>query len=172
MVGQKLISACFGLALALALAVSTGALAQSGSDKDSDGKFTAIAIVTGDLNWFKLFESPKTPVIKGKDVFGPGEQGTVALIFSNAKPNGGTVRVECDISAFDPKGSSVVADDAVCYEGPFYGENVLTPALLDLRFKIGKNDPDGRAGFKITLHDVNSGRRVTLNVAFEQDTGK
>jgi hypothetical protein len=172
MPGHRIISACLALALVALLALSTSAQAQSGADKASSGRFTGIAIVTGDLKWFRLFESPEPPEIRGKDVFRPGERGTVALIFSNAQPRGGIVRVECDITAFDPKGSSVIVDDAVCYEGPFYGDNVLTPALLDLQFEIGKNDADGLAGFKIVLRDVNSGRRVNLAVAFDQDTGK
>lgn len=170
--GPGIVSACLGLALAALLATSSPTLGQSASDKDSDGPFTGLAIITDDLKWYKLFESPKTPVLSVKDVFGPNERGALALIFSNAQPRNGVVKVECDVTAFDPRGKKPIVDDGACYDGPFYGENILVPALLDLQFETSKEDPPGRAGFTVTMHDVHSGRKVKLTVAYELEAGK
>lgn len=147
------------------------ALAQDGSDQKHDGKFTGIAIVTGDLKWFELFNKPETPQLSGKDKFRPGERGAVALIFSNAEPRQGQIKIECDITAFDPERTTQVLESGTCYEGPYYGDNILTPALIDLQFEIGQDDPAGRSGFRITARDAYSGRSVKLSVAFTQDTG-
>ena len=164
---MRALAAAFLLAFA---GFSAGALAQDGADQKHDGKFTGIAMVTKDLKWFELFTKPETPEIRGHDKFGPGERGAVALVFSNAEPRQGIIKIECDIAAFDPEGSKQVLDSGVCYEGPYYGNNVLHPALLDLQFEIGDDDPAGRAGFRITARDVHSARSVKLNVAFTQET--
>ncbi len=150
---------------------ASAALAQDGADQKHDGKFTGIAIITDDLKWFDLFSKPETPRIHGKRAFAPGERGALALAFSNAEPQQGIVRIECDITAFDPDGSSEVAKAAPCYEGPYYGDNILTPALLDLQFEIGEDDTEGRTGFRIAARDVHSGRSVKLSVAFTRGTG-
>lgn len=163
--------AWLGMGLA-ALLASSPALAQSGMDKDSDGAFTGIAIVTDDLKWFKLFESPKTPQISGQDVFRPNDRGALALIFSNAEAKRGVVRIECDVTAFDAKGSNRIVDGAACYEGPAYPDNVLVPALLDIQFEIEDTDPAGPAGFKVVMRDMHSGREVQLKVGFDQDTAR
>jgi hypothetical protein len=162
--------------LAFVLAASLGnaaALAQSSqtTDKESDGSFTGIALITDNLSWYELFQRPEPPEISGKDQFGTGERGSLAIIFSNAQPREGTVRVECDIRAFDPNGSRTVIESGLCYEGPYAGDNILHPGLLDIQFEIGPNDPPGRAGFEITLRDANSPRSVTLTVEFTQGTG-
>jgi hypothetical protein len=159
------------LLLAATLAGFSPVLAQDDADQKHDGKFTGIAMVTKDLKWFELFSKPETPEIRGAGKFVPGERGAVALIFSNAEPRGGKIKIECDVTAFDPDGSSQVAKSASCYDGPYYGDDILTPALLDIQFEIGKDDPDGKAGFHITARDVYSGRSVKLSVTFVQDTG-
>ncbi len=171
--GRRPMRAALG-GLVLALLVSGAALAQSpgGTDKQSDGRFTAIAIVTDNLAWHDLFRRPEPPQISGKSRFGPGDPGAVAIVFSNATPREGNVRVECDVTAFDPAGSSVVVDSGVCYEGQYYGDDVLHPVPLDLQFAVGPNDLSGRAGFEVTLRDVYASRSVELNVDFMQDTGK
>jgi hypothetical protein len=167
----RIVSALLGLVLVAMLAVAPTAASDTSVNKQNDGKFTGIAMVTSDLKWFKLFESPKTPEIKGKDSFRPGEWGAIAVIFANAEPRKGVVKVECDITAFDPKGSTVILKGGKCYEGPYYGDFVLTPVLIDLHFEIKADDAPGRAGFKITLRDVYSKRSVKLTVDFQQDTG-
>ena len=158
------------LIFAALLMGTSSVLAQDGSDTQSDGKFTGIAIITGDVKWFDLFAKPETPHIQGQDKFGPGERGALAIIFSNAKPRGGIVKVECDIIAYDPEGTKPVVKSGKCYEGPYYGDNILHPALLEIQFEGDKDDPAGRAGFEITLRDVYSGRSVKLSVAYEQVT--
>lgn len=157
-------------ALVLAASISGPLLAQqdSGADKDSDGQFTGLAIITDDAKWYEQFARPETPQISGKSSFGPGEEGSLALIFSNAEPKDGTAEIRCDITAFDPEGSRQVANDNVCYKGPYYGPNILHPTLVDLRFAMGEDEPEGTAGFKITMRDVHSGRVVDLNVSFTQ----
>jgi len=162
------------VAFVLAVSLGNAASAQSSlsTDKRSDGAFTGIALITDDLSWYELFQRPEPPRISGEDQFGPGERGSLAIIFSNAEPNGGTVRVECDIRAFDPKGSRIVIESGLCYEGPYGGDNVLHPALLDIQFEIAPDDPAGQAGFEITLRDANSTRMVTLTVEFTQRTGE
>jgi len=162
------------LALALVLpGIGAVALAQSsGSDKQSNGTFTGIALITGDLSWYELFRRRETPHIRGQDHFKPGERGALAIIFSNPKPHEGVVRVICDVTAFDPQGSQLVVDSGPCYEGPYLGPNILHPALLDLQFEIGANDPSGRAGFEIALRDGHSGRQVDLAVSFTQGAGE
>ena len=144
----------------------------SESDKKSDGQFTGIALITDDPGWYESFQRPETPRITGRDHFGPGESGVLAVIFSNATPRQGMLKVTCAITAFDPKGSHALAVSQPCYEGPFAGPNILHPAQLDLRFKIGPDDPAGQAGFKITLHDAYSGREVHLAVSFAQGSGQ
>ena len=160
------------LALVALLGSTMGAAAQSSTDKQSDGQFTGIALITSNLRWYELFERPEPPRITGVDHLKAGEHGALAIIFSNAEPRNETVRVECDVTAFDPGGSSPVVKSGVCYEGPYHGDNVLHPALLDLQFAMGANDPPGRAGFKITLRDAYSSRKVKLNVVFTQGPGK
>ena len=82
------------------------------------------------------------------------------------------MKIECDITALDPKGSSVVARSATCYEGQYGGDNVLHPALLDLQFEVTENDKAGRAGFEIVLRDAYSTRSVVLHIYYEQDTAR
>lgn len=158
------------LALVASLGTFAAALAQSpGSyDKRSDGRFTGMAFITDDPRWYELLMRPELPKFEVQDEFGPGETGALAIMFSNAEPRQGTVRIECDVTALDPTGSSLVVDGGVCYEGPYNGDNILHAALLDLQFKIGPNDPRGQSGFAITLRDVHSSRSVKLNVAFTQ----
>jgi hypothetical protein len=153
--------------------VAGAAAAQSpdGHDKQSDGQFTGIVMVTDDLNWYDRFQRPEPPEISGRDRFEAGERGSLVIIFSNAEARGGTAKVTCDITAFDPEGEHLVAEDALCYEGRYAGANILHPALLDLRFEIGPSDPEGKAGFRVTLRDAHSGREVDLEVAFTQGAG-
>jgi hypothetical protein len=160
-------SRVLGLAVVALLASTAGVLAQ-GADKQSDGRFTGYAAITDDLKWYDRFQRPETPAIHGQDLFKPGDRGSLVILFSNAEPRQGAVKVECDIVSFDPKGSSKVVDAGTCYEGPYHGDNIFHPALLDLQFEIGENDPAGAAGFNVTLRDVNSGRSVDLSVAFKQ----
>lgn len=152
---------------AFATALATPSAAE-GTDKDSDGAFTGIALITDDPRWYDLFAQPETPNISGKDEFAPGDRGALALVFSNAEAKDGAVRVTCDVTAIDPSGSKLIVDDGPCYEGPYNGDNILHPVLLDLQFEIGPDDPAGRAGFEITLTDVHSGREVQLAVDFTQ----
>jgi len=150
---------------------STAAFAQSvdrGLDKASDGQFTGLLLVTENLDWYDMFQRPEPPAFDGKEHFGPGEKGSLAIIFSNAEPQDGVVRVLCDITARDPDGSRQIADNQPCYEGPFLGPNILHPALLDLRFEMGADEPAGEAGFDVTLRDAGSGRQVDLSVSFTQ----
>jgi hypothetical protein len=169
---RRRIVRCGMAAVVAFLGWTAGGLAQDGSDQQNDGSFTGIAIVTSDTTWWELFQRPETPHIQGKDSFAVGDRGAVAIIISNAEPRSGKIRVECDITAFDPKGRSVIVQSGACYNGPFGGVGVLHPTMLDLQFEITDEDPAGRAGFEIVLRDVYSGRKVELNVAFEQDTGK
>lgn len=157
-------------ALVLAAGMSGPLLAQqdAGFDKDSDGQFTGLAIITDDAKWYEQFARPETPQITGKSSFGPGEAGALALLFSNAKPQDGAAEIRCDITAFDPEGSRQIANGDVCYKGPYLGPNILHPTLVDLRFAMGQDEPEGKAGFKITMRDVHSGRTVDLNVSFTQ----
>ena len=157
------------VALSLALLLLSGtALAQSSNDKASDGEFTGIALITDDPNWYQMFQRPETPQIRGVDRLAGGERGTLAIIFSNAEPRGGVVSIVCDVTAFDPAGSRLIVDSGPCYEGPYAGPNILHPALLDLSFGVGQDEPEGKAGFKITLRDAHSGREVELEVGFTQ----
>lgn len=142
----------------------------SNSDKQSDGKFTGIALITDDAAWYEKFQRPEIPQINGRDHFSAGQRGALAVIFSNAKPLKGMIKVLCDVTSFDSEGSRVLAKSAPCYEGPDAGTNVLYPTLLDLNFKIGPKD-NGQAGFAVTLHDVHSGRAVDLKVSFAQGDG-
>lgn len=146
--------------------------ADGGIDKVSDGDFTGLLLVTDDLDWYAMFQRPEPPSFEAKEHFGPGEEGSLAIIFSNAEPRDGVVRVLCDITAHDPEGSRQVADDHLCYEGPFFGPNILHPALLDLRFEIGDDEPAGQSGFSVTLHDAHSDRAVDLEIAFTQGSGQ
>jgi hypothetical protein len=149
-----------------------GPAAAEGTDKDSDGAFTGIALITDDPRWYDLFAQPETPNISGKDEFAAGDRGALALVFSNAEARDGVVRVTCDVTAFDPSGSELIVNDGPCYEGPYNGDNILHPALLDLQFEIGPDDPTGRAGFEVTLRDAYSGRTVDLRVEFSQRGGE
>jgi hypothetical protein len=169
------ISVIIVVAIVVALLIGAPAtVAQSlrSTDKQSDGRFTGIAIITDDIGWYELFKRPETPRIRGQDRFGPRKTGALAIIFSNAEPRDGTVRIECDVTAFDPDGSSVVVNAGVCYEGPYFGDNVLHPALLDIRFDVSAEDPPGRSGFEIALRDTASRRSVSLTVDFMQNTGE
>ena len=152
-------------------AAATQSLADS-ADKGSDGDFTGIALITDDAAWHRQFQQAQTPQISGQDHFGPGDRGTLALIFSNAEPRQGIVRIACDVTAYDPGGERMIVASGPCYEGPYAGPNILHPTLLDLTFTIGADDPPGEAGFKITLHDENSGRSVNLDVSFTQGAGE
>lgn len=159
------------LAVLLALGGAGAAFSQAadtGMDKQSDGRFTGIAVVTDNIDWYDMFQRPEPPQFDGKSHYGPGEQGSLAIIFSNPEPRDGVVRVLCDITARDPAGARQVAADAVCYEGPYLGPNILHPALLDLRFETGDDEPAGQAGFSVELRDAHSGRAVTLDVSFTQ----
>lgn len=154
---------------------STAAFAQpadGGIDKASDGQFTGLLLVTDNLGWYEMFLRPEPPSFEAKAHFGPGEKGSLAIIFSNAEPRDGVVRVLCDITAHDPDGSRQVANDQLCYEGPFFGPNILHPALLDLRFEIGDDEPSGQSGFSVTLLDAYSDRTVDLGIAFTQGAGQ
>ena len=48
----------------------------------------------------------------------------------------------------------------------------LGQSASDLQFETSKEDPAGRAGFTVTMHDVHSGRKVKLTVAYELEAGK
>ena len=161
-----------GLAALAMHAATTNAFAQSDYDKQSDGQFTGLALITDDPNWHLQFQRPSTPAIDGRDHFKAGESGTLALIFSNAEPRQGNVKIVCDVIAFDPQGSRKIVDAGPCYEGPYAGPNILHPTLLDLNFTIGPNDPKGLAGFRIVLRDAYSDRKVELAVAFTQGEGQ
>jgi hypothetical protein len=160
--------------LALLAMLGGSAVAESGNagsaDKQSDGAFTGLAMLTDDPEWYTQFQRPETPQINGRDHFDAGELGVLAILFSNAEPRDGVVKVMCDITSFDPDGSQLVVDSGPCYEGPYNGPNILHPALLTLNFRIGPDEPAGRAGFEITLRDAYSGRAVDLAVAFTQGT--
>ena len=163
------------LAGLLALGSAHTALAQApdtGMDKQSDGRFTGIAVVTDNVDWYEMFQRPEPPQFDGKGHYGPGDRGSLAIIFSNPEPRNGVVRVLCDIVARDPAETRRVASEAVCYEGPYLGPNILHPALLDLRFEMGADEPAGQAGFSVTLNDAYSGRAVTLDVSFTQGPGR
>ena len=143
-----------------------------GTGKKSDGRFTGIALITDNARWYELFRRPEPPRIRGKSDFARGERGTLALIFSDAEPRNGRANIVCDVTAFDTAGSRVVVKSSPCYEGPYHGPNVLHPALLDIQFTIGPDDPVGRAGFRVTMRDAHSGRKVELAVFFSQGTAK
>jgi len=156
------------LVLAGGLALPSSAQPDNGMDKQSDGQFTGLAFITDDAKWYELFDRPETPQLSGKSHFGPNEKGALALIFSNAEAKNGEVEIRCDIQAFDPEGSREIADNDVCYKGPFRGPNILIPTLLDLRFGMGPDEPNGTSGFSVTMRDVHSGREVDLEVSFTQ----
>lgn len=157
-----------------ALAMVCGTLvaaAQPGDgsiEKASDGPFTGLLLVTDNLDWYDMFQRPEPPSFEAKEHFVPGEKGALAIIFSNAEPRDGIVRVMCDITTYNPQGSQQVAANQICYEGPFNGPNILHPALLDLKFEMADDEPAGEAGFSVTLRDANSGRAVDLDVSFTQ----
>lgn len=156
---------------AIVLLATLAASAQSpdrGMDKASDGAFTGLLLVTDNLDWYDMFQRPEPPSFEAKEHFVPGEKGALAIIFSNAEPSDGVVRVMCDISTYNPDGRQQVVDNQLCYEGPFYGPNILHPALLDLKFEMADDEPAGEAGFSVTLRDTNSGRSVDLDIAFTQ----
>lgn len=163
-----------GLVFLASLGMSAIAAAQPDAafDKRSNGRFTGQAFVTDNLDWYEMFSRPEVPRVNMKSQFAPGESGSLGIIFSNAEAREGTVRVECDVTALDPEGSRVVVSAGVCYEGPYFGDNILHPALLDLRFRIGADDPPGKSGFKVTLRDAHSRRSVNLQVTFMQGKGK
>ena len=140
----------------------------NGIEKASDGPFTGLLLVTDNLDWYGMFQRPEPPSFESKEHFVPGEKGSLAIIFSNAEPRDGIVTVMCDINSRNPQGSQQVAENQVCYEGPFYGPNILHPALLDLKFEMAADEPAGEAGFSVTLRDANSGRVVNLDVSFTQ----
>ena len=141
-----------------------------GHDKQSDGRFTGIAMITDDVSWYDLFARPEAPQISGRDVFTPGVRGSLVLIFSNAEARDGNAQVECDITAFYPEGKRVVVvEGGVCYQGPYRGDGILHPALIDLQFEVEAGDPAGRSGFEITMRDDNSNREVELTVAYTQE---
>ena len=159
----------FSSALVVACGLTSFAQAAGeGLDKASDGAFTGLLLVTDDLEWYDMFQRPEVPNFPGKEHFGPGEDGSLAIIFSNAEPRDGEVRVLCDIAARDPRGSRSIAVDQVCYEGPFHGPNILHPALVDLSFAMAEDEPAGVAGFDVTLRDANSQHTVNLSVSFTQ----
>lgn len=136
------------------------------ADKQSDGRFTGLAFITDDIVWYEQFQRPEVPEISVRDRFTAGEQGALAIIFSNAEPRNGVVRVTCSITSYDPEGSRLLVDAGLCYEGPFAGPNILHPSLLELKFEVGPEDLPGRSGFQITLRDAHSGRKVNLEVSF------
>jgi hypothetical protein len=140
----------------------------SSADKQSDGRFTGIAMITDDLKWYQLFSRPEAPRISGADHLAAGSRGALALVFSNAEPRDGTVKVICDVATFDPDGSQVIVNSGLCYEGPYFGPNVLHPVQMDLTFGIASDEPEGKAGFKVKLRDAHSGRKVNLLVTFIQ----
>ncbi len=156
------------LAVLLCTAAVLAQSADRGMDKASDGQFTGLLLVTDNLDWHDMFQRPEPPSFEAKQHFIPGEKGSLAIIFSNAEPRNGIVRVMCDISTRNPEGSQQVAADQVCYEGPSYGPNILHPALLELKFEMGDDEPAGDAGFAVTLRDAHSGRSVDLDVSFTQ----
>lgn len=157
----------------LLLGLVSTALAQSDHDKQSDGRFTGLAFITEDVRWYEQFSQPEMPVIDGKNRFQPGERGALALIFSNAEPRNGEVRIECEILAIQPDGKRTsVGDPKACYRGPYFGDNILHPTLVDLQFEVAEGDPSGQAGFQITMRDAHSGRKLTLNVAYQQEQGR
>lgn len=137
-------------------------------DKASDGAFTGLAFVTGDLKWFEQFQRPEAPTINGKNHFSPGESGAIATLFSNAKSTNGRVRVACEITAFDPDGTSRSFPPGMCYDGPAFPPNTLYPSLMDINFTITKEDTYGLAGFKILMRDLNADKSVQLQVSFIQ----
>ena len=59
-------------------AMAGSALAQpiDGHDKQSDGRFTGIAMITDDLDWYDRFQRPEPPEISGRDRFEAGEAGS------------------------------------------------------------------------------------------------
>jgi hypothetical protein len=151
----------------------SAALGQSDYDKQSDGKFTGLAFITEDVRWYEQFSQPEMPAIDGKNRFLTGERGALALIFSNAEPKDGEVRIECEIVAIEPNGQrTAVGDPQACYRGPYFGDNILHPTLVDLQFEVAEGDPSGQAGFQITMRDVYSGRQLELNVAYQQEQGR
>ena len=153
----------------LGVGVSLGQSANgSSADKRSDGRFTGIAMITDDLKWYRLFSRPETPRISGADHLPAGAEGVLALVFSNAEPRDGTVKVICDVASFDPDGSQVIVKSGLCYDGPYFGPNVLHPVQMDLTFGIASDEPEGKAGFKVKLRDAHSGRKVNLLVTFTQ----
>lgn len=168
----RFLAGLFALVSALPGSSAVALTEAPGSDKQSDGIFTGIALITDDPSWHALFQRPETPHVRGQDHFEPGQRGVLAILFSNAEPRQGVVRVICDVTAFDPRGSQLVVDSGPCYEGPFLGPNILHPALLDLQFEIGRDDPEGRGGFEITLRDAHSDREVDLEVSFTQGAGE
>lgn len=156
------------LAVLLGTAVASAQSANQDIAKASDGQFTGLLLVTDNLAWYEMFQRPEPPTFEAKDHFERGQKGSLAIIFSNAEPRDGIVRVMCDISTHNPEGTRQVAVDEVCYEGPFYGPNILHPALLELKFEMGDDEPAGDAGFSVTLRDAYSGRSVDLAVWFTQ----
>lgn len=160
------------LAVLLCTAVASAQPVGGGIDKASDGPFTGLLLVTDNLDWYDMFQRPEPPSFEAKQHFVPGEKGSLAIIFSNAEPRDGIVRVMCDISTRNPEGSRQVGADQVCYEGPFYGPNILHPALLELKFEMGDEEPAGEAGFSVTLRDAHSGRSVDLDVSFTQGSAR
>jgi hypothetical protein len=141
-------------------------------DKASDGVFTGLALVTKTLDWYDQFKKPETPHIEGKSRFASGETGAIATLFSNAQVKNDRVLIECEIKSFGPDGSTHSQPSGVCYDGPAQPPNTLYASLLDLRFKIGDDDPVGLAGFEILMRDLNSGRSVKLKVSFLQGSAQ
>jgi hypothetical protein len=157
-----------GIGLVFLFAFSAVGAEPQTSDKASNGRFTGIALVTSDLDWFDKFQRPETPQIKGKSSFGPGESGAIVTLFSNAEVRNGRVRVECQITAFQPEKERRTYPPGPCYDGPARPDNVLYPSLLDLRFSMGEDEPAGISGFDIVMRDLHSGRSVKLRVSFLQ----
>lgn len=156
------------LVLTMGLLAPALGIGDMGFDKQSDGQFTGLAFITGDAQWYEAFSRPEVPRFSGKTTFAPGEEGVLALIFSNAEPRNGMVEIRCDIEAFDPESTREVASDVLCYQGPLYGPNILHPASLDLRFVMGEDEPPGPAGFRITMRDAHTQRTVILEVSHIQ----
>ncbi|MCB9992542.1 MAG: hypothetical protein H6873_02670 [Hyphomicrobiaceae bacterium] len=136
-------------------------------DVQSDGTFTAYAYLTDNFDWLQGYDGTALPAITPKGEFAPGERGAVALVFSHPAPNGGLVRISCQLTATKPDGTVQKFDPDFCHYGPVGPADIFYPSQTTFYFAAGEDEPPGLARFDIAVRDLHSDRMVTLSVSYK-----
>ncbi|NDU99718.1 hypothetical protein [Pseudoroseicyclus tamaricis] len=142
-------------------------------DQQFDGPFSVEAVWIDDMRWVDGSvpgpdRGPPTLMLPLTEL--NLDQGAMQVFFvENAVPVRGKIMLDCSYTVYGPAGAVIFEDpDPICRgmpATPYPNERHLMPFYTS--FGLDATDPPGNYRFALTVRDMGSGRRVTVETTMD-----